>query len=125
MCLAYYIEDFDGKGQQTLDQQTQSVQNGIRDSSIYILKVKDRIVSLARIINTKTDNVMIGGLYTNFEERKKGYAYNLISNMTNLILSKGFQKCGLLTESTNIASNKVFEKVGYKKVYEWSNILLK
>jgi predicted GNAT family acetyltransferase len=68
---------------------------------------------------------MIGGLFTKVNERKKGYAYFLVSELTRHLLENGRNKCGLLTEATKIPTNKLFEAVGYKKVYDWINILKK
>lgn len=125
MCLEYYQEDFNGKGQQSEGELTMSAKSGIMESSIFILKVDRKPVSIARIINSEKKNVMIGGIYTNIEDRCKGYGAAIIAKMTQRILESGAEKCGLLTESKNIGSNRICEKVGYKKVYEWMNILIK
>ena len=123
MCLDYYEEDFKGKGQQSKEAQTQSVYNGLLQHSIYTWNDEDEIVSVARIINADIDNVMIGGLFTRLDKRKKGYAYFLISELTNNLLQKEVKKCGLLTEASNPGSNRVFEKAGYIEIYNWINIL--
>lgn len=124
MFVEYFDEDF-GKGHKSKHDIEKSVQLGIMESKIYTLKVKGRIVSIARIINSDKKNVMIGSLYTNVIDRQKRYAENLIAQMTKKIILDGAEKCGLLTESTNIRASKAFENAGYKNIFEWVNILIK
>jgi hypothetical protein len=123
MSVDYYIEEFEGKGQQPIESVKASAYQGIKGGSIFKWSVNGRIVSMARLLGDNPTNAMIGGLFTKVNERKKGYAYILTSELTRHLLNKGISKCGLLTEATKIPTNKIFEKVGYQKVYNWINIL--
>lgn len=123
MSVDYYIEEFEGKGQQPIESVKASAYQGIKSETIFKWSANGRIVSMARLLGDSATNAMIGGLFTKVSERKKGYAYVLTSELTRHLLNKGFSKCGLLTEATKIPTNKIFEKVGYKKVYDWINIL--
>jgi len=125
MSVDYYIEEFEGKGQQPMESVKASAHQGIKSSSIFKWSANGRIVGMARLLGENPTNAMIGGLFTKVNERKKGYAYFLISELTHYLLNNGMNKCGLLTEATKIPTNKIFENVGYKKAYEWINILLK
>jgi len=122
MSVDYYIEEFEGKGQQPLEAVKQSAYDGVKQSTTFKWSSNGRIVSIARLLGNNPGNAMIGGLFTKVNERNKGYAYFLITELTKHLLNKGFKKCGLLTEATKVATNKIFEKSGYKKVYEWINI---
>lgn len=55
----------------------------------------------------------ISHVYTPIEERKKGYAANLIYLMTNDILSKGYVPL-LYTDYNYIPSNKAYINAGYE-----------
>jgi len=125
MSANYYLEEFEGKGQQSYESVQESAYQGVLNSKIYKWSNNGLIVSMARLLSGSPDNVMIGGLFTKTNERKKGYAYFLVSELTLQLLNEGAVKCGLLTEATKLATNKIFEKTGYNKVYEWVNILLK
>ena len=125
MSVDYYIEEFEGKGQQPIESVKASAYQGLKSASIFKWSVNGRIVSMARLLGDNPSNAMLGGLFTRVNERKKGYAYILISELTRHLLNKGVNKCGLLTEATKIPTNKIFEKVGYRKAYDWINILKK
>lgn len=125
MSVDYYVEEFEGKGQQSHESVRESAYQGIKSSSVFKWSNNGRIVSMARLLGDNPRYAMIGGLFTRVIERNKGYAYFLISELTRHLLNNGAEKCGLLTEATKIPTNKIFEKVGYKKVYDWINILKK
>lgn len=125
MSVDYYIEEFEGKGQQSIESVQQSAYQGVLNSTIYKWSNNGRIVSMARVLSVNLENAMIGGLFTKVNERKKGYAYFIVSQLTQHLLNKGASKCGLLTEATKIATNKIFEMTGYKNVYEWINLIIK
>jgi Acetyltransferase (GNAT) family len=121
----YYNEEFEGKGQQAIESVKRSASQGILNESIFKWSNGGRIVSMARILNDDQSNAMIGGLFTKPMERKKGFAYFLIWHLTEYLFKAGYLKCGLLTEANKISTNKIFEQVGYKKIYGWVNILIK
>jgi len=123
MSVDYYIEEFEGKGQQPIESVKVSAYQRIKSGTIFKWSTNGRIVSMARLLGDNPTNAMIGGLFTKVSERKKGYAYILTLELTRHLLNKGISKCGLLTEATKIPTNKIFEKVGYRKVYDWINIL--
>ncbi len=52
-------------------------------------------------------------VYTPVEERKKGYAANLIYSVTNMLLSKGLVLL-LYTDYHYIPSNKAYKNAGYE-----------
>ena len=63
---------------------------------------------------TITDNqAKLGHVYTPTEERKKGYAANLIYLMTNELLDKGLVPL-LYTDYNYIPSNKAYINAGYE-----------
>ena len=60
-------------------------------------------------------------MYTSKKYRRKGYASELLKSATNHMLKNGGEKCGLLTERSNIGSNKAVNSAKYQKRYEWVN----
>lgn len=78
----------------------------------YVWKNKeDKIVSQAfyRLID---GNAKIAGVRTLVEERGKGYAANLIYELTNKVLKEGYH-VSLYTDYKYIPSNKAYKNVGY------------
>jgi len=59
-----------------------------------------------------TDTARIGHVYTLEDERGKGYAANLIHDLTKLILDKNIQPL-LYTDYSYPASNKAYINAGY------------
>ena len=85
----------------------------INSQNFYIWKNNSgKIVCMTYYI--VTDNLAkISHVYTPVEERGKGYAANLIYNVTNNLLKDGLIPL-LYTDYNYIASNKAYINVGYK-----------
>lgn len=78
----------------------------------YVWKNKyNKIVSQAfyKIVD---GNAKISGVYTLPEEREKGFAANLIYELTNKVLNEGYH-VSLYTDYKYIPSNKAYKNVGY------------
>ena len=78
----------------------------------YVWKNKsDKIVAQAyyTVVN---GNAKMAGVYTALDERSKGYAANLIYNLTNDALKKGYH-VSLYSDFKYIPSNTAYKNVGY------------
>lgn len=97
----------------TLEQAKQDVLNFISDDKFYILRnSENKIVCMANYSITE-EQAKINHVYTPVEERKKGYAANLIYLMTNDILRRGLVPL-LYTDYNYIPSNKAYINAGYE-----------
>ena len=87
----------------------------ILDSKKYFLtsdyNYEGKIVCQANY-NVVDGNAKMGGVYTLPEERGKGYAANIIYNLTNKALKEGYH-VSLYTDYRYIPSNKAYKNVGY------------
>ena len=117
---AYFLEDFEGGVFQSDDDLKRSIFLGLGSKRIFGLFRGSEIVSIMRHINKSKGHPMLGALFTPLHERGKGYGTYLVQHLTQHLLLEGATSCGLLTETTNMASNKVFQNAGYRKVYDWS-----
>jgi len=122
MSMENYTEEYQGKGQKTMDFMRSSVLHGIENCKIFLLRENGEICSLVQVINENDDFAMIGNLYTKPEKRNQGLAYNLLHTVTQGLLDNGLEKCGLISDIMNPASNKVFLKIGYKPIYKWVSV---
>ena len=97
----------------TMEQAKQDVDGFLKDDKFYVLRnPQGKIVCMANY--TITDNqAKLGHVYTPTEERKKGYAANLIYLMTNELLDKGLVPL-LYTDYNYIPSNKAYINAGYE-----------
>jgi predicted GNAT family acetyltransferase len=97
----------------TWEQAMKDVENFISDDNFYVLRNSDnKIVCMANYSITG-EQAKISHVYTPVEERKKGYAANLIYLMTNDILKRGLVPL-LYTDYNYIPSNKAYINAGYE-----------
>jgi len=96
----------------TLEQAKKDVDNFLKDDKFYILRNPyGKIVSMVNY--SITDNqAKLSHVYTPVEERKKGYAANLIYLITNKLLEEGLIPL-LYTDYNYIPSNKAYINAGY------------
>ncbi len=112
----YWYDDnieMNGVNPITMEQAEKDAQEFISDDKFYILRnPENKIVCMASYSVTEKQ-AKINHVYTPIEERKKGYAANLIYIMTNDILKKGLVPL-LYTDYNYIPSNKAYINVGYE-----------
>ncbi len=61
-------------------------------------------------------------MYTPSEERGRGYASNLVAEVSARMLDDGAAACFLYTDLANPTSNAVYRRIGYEQVAESSMI---
>lgn len=66
--------------------------------------------------------VSVSLVYTPPECRGKGYASALVAAMTQRALEQGREYCSLYTDLANPTSNHIYEKIGYHKVADLTDI---
>lgn len=115
-----YVEEYRGEGQKTVEQMAAGIASGIENNKLFVLKDEEGICSMMQVINDRQSLPMIGNLYTKEQKRNNGCAVNLLYAITEGLFANGAKKCGLVSDKTNPASNKVFLKVGYVPVYNWA-----
>ena len=81
----------------------------------YILEKDGKIVSTASINRHLTKGKSIGNVFTPIEERGKGYAYNIVYRLSKEFLDSGLEYCVLFTDDSNPISNHIYEKIGYER----------
>ncbi len=105
--------EMDGVDNITFDEARVKAKEYLESGKFYVLRNMDnKIVAMAGY-NVVNDQAKINAVYTPKEERRKGYAANLIYLMTNDILSKGLVPL-LYTDYNYIPSNKAYINAGYE-----------
>jgi predicted GNAT family acetyltransferase len=77
-----------------------------------------RVVSMAAHNGAVFGASRIGSVYTPPEERGNGYAGALTAALTRHLLDEGTQAC-LFTDLANPTSNKLYARIGYRKVADF------
>lgn len=114
--VKYWYDDnmeMNGANPITMEQSKKDVETFITDDKFYVLRnTENKIVCMASY-NIVGEQAKINHVYTPTEERKKGYAANLIYLMTNDILKRGLVPL-LYTDYNYIPSNKAYINAGYE-----------
>ncbi|MBR1884156.1 MAG: GNAT family N-acetyltransferase [Clostridia bacterium] len=97
----------------TKDEARQKAIEYINSNKFYVLRNHNNKIVCMAGYNTVEEQAKINAVYTPKEERKKGYAANLIYLMSNDILSKGLIPL-LYTDYNYVASNKAYKNAGYE-----------
>ena len=114
--IKYWYDDnmeMNGTDPITIEQAIRDVEEFIKDDKFYVLRnTENKIVCMASY-SVANNQAKINHVYTPIEERRKGYAANLIYLMTNDILNKGLIPL-LYTDYNYIPSNKAYINSGYE-----------
>lgn len=97
----------------TLEQAKKDVETFISDDKFYILRNSENKIVCMASYSITGEQAKINHVYTPVDERKKGYAANLIYLMTNDILKRGLVPL-LYTDYNYIPSNKAYINAGYE-----------
>ena len=96
-----------------LEKSKEETREFIKAKELYTWKNKDgKIVSIAKY-EIYGETARINHVYTPEEERSKGYAANLIHDMTDMLLAKGAIPL-LYTDYSYLPSNTAYKNVGYE-----------
>ena len=82
------------------------------------------IVSMAAKVRTTTNTASLSWVYTQKEQRGKGYGTKITAYLTHHCLNQGFQECNLFTDASNPVSNYIYTKIGYMQIGEQSVYVL-
>ncbi|WP_456274394.1 GNAT family N-acetyltransferase [Bacillus sp. AK031] len=87
----------------------------IADQSVFLWKVNNVPVSMARRARRTDNGITVNFVYTPKEERRKGYGRSVVATLSKMLL-KTNQFCTLYTDLDNPTSNKIYMEIGYVPV---------
>lgn len=90
----------------------------IESQRLFGWEVGGRLVSMAAVTRPTKRNITINFVYTPKAERKKGYAFNCVSALSQLMLNNGYEMTSLYTDLANPTSNKIYKEIGYELIME-------
>jgi uncharacterized protein len=103
----------------------QKAKDMIEKERLYLWENDGRLVSMACWLRPTKTNVTVGFVYTPPEERKKGYASDCVSALTQHLLDCGYQTTSLYTDLANLTSNKIYMEIGYEPVMDSTVVFIK
>jgi predicted GNAT family acetyltransferase len=82
-----------------------------------------RVVTLAARSRPTRHGATVNAVYTPPELRGKGYASNCVAALSQLILDSGKRFAALFTDLSNPTSNHIYQKIGYKHLLDYDEIV--
>ena len=114
--VKYWYDDnieMNGNVPYTMEQARKDVDSFLSEDTFYVLRNTDNKIVCMAGYSITGEQAKITHVYTPAEERKKGYAANLIYLMTNDILKRGLVPL-LYTDHNYLPSNKAYINAGYE-----------
>jgi uncharacterized protein len=100
-----------------IEYQKARIPNEIAKQSLYVWD-NDQVVSMALVQRETARGICVSMVYTPPHLRKQGYATSCVAALTQRMLDAGKRFCCLYTDLTNPTSNAIYQKIGYKPVFE-------
>ena len=63
--------------------------------------------------------IAVNGVYTPREWRRRGYATACVAALSELLLRRGFELCVLYTDLSNLTSNSIYTRIGYRPLRDF------
>ena len=113
----FYEDTYIGTDQLNLAEQQKKMSDRIRDGKLYFFSDEsNKVVAMCAVTRQLVNGVSISLVYTDRDERGKGYATTLMYEVAKKMFNLGNHFCTLFVDKTNPISNRVYENIGYKIV---------
>jgi hypothetical protein len=93
-----------------------AVETRLGEGSGLVVWDDDGPVSFAGFTGATPNGIRIGPVYTPPGRRGRGYASALVAELSAALLADGRRFCFLYTDLANPTSNKIYERIGYRRV---------
>jgi predicted GNAT family acetyltransferase len=103
-----------------VEEATQLARAKILEKQFWVWEVEGEVVSMAGVERPTRHGITVVLVYTPPQARGKGFASNLVAQITQLQLQNGKRFCCLHTDADNPTSNKIYKDLGYYEVGEGS-----
>jgi uncharacterized protein len=102
----------------TIEQADRIIGRLISQQKMYIWTVDGQAVSMAGCSRKSRNGAVINAVFTPQEHRQRGYAQALVGHLSAKLLLDGKRFCCLFTDADNDGLNKLYQRIGYKRVAE-------
>jgi len=104
------------------EKQIPVVDSLIKCEKLYLWEVDNEICGMVNIIHQSERYARINNVYTPSEERKKGYASAMVSELCSKLINEGLIPM-LYADIKNCDSNKVYKTIGFTESGRIDNIV--
>lgn len=95
----------------------QDMKERINKRVIFLYENEDKkVVSMAIVSSRLNNGISISYVYTDINERNKGYGRAVVYNLCKYNLEEGCKFCCLFVDQGNPISNRVYADIGFKKL---------
>ena len=77
------------------------------------------VVSMATKTRPTRSGIIISGVYTPPDQRRKGYATACVAALSGSLLESGYDFCCLFADLANPVSNRIYKRIGYQPVCDF------
>ncbi|MCF6137365.1 GNAT family N-acetyltransferase [Pseudalkalibacillus berkeleyi] len=99
----------------TMEQAKQKAEDFIKEDSV-VLWIDDHPVSMARKARSTNNGICVNLVYTPPDHTRKGYATSCVAELSKHLLKEGYKFCTLYTDLSNVSSNSIYKKIGYRPI---------
>ncbi|UCE14254.1 MAG: GNAT family N-acetyltransferase [Candidatus Heimdallarchaeota archaeon] len=119
----FIIEAMPHKSQEDIINSQRRMKEAITRGEVFILRVNDQIVSMAKKAGSTPNGRTINAVYTPPSFRRRGYATEVVAKLCQNILDEGKKYCYLFTNLANPTSNSIYMQIGFKPVIDVDELL--
>lgn len=102
----------DVKEPASIEKARNSIEHGVKMSTLYVLDIDNTIVSMAARSRSLIKTESVGYVYTPIEYRRRGYGKTVTAAVTQRVIKAG-KIATLYTDLSNPTSNSIYMKIGY------------
>lgn len=99
-----------------LSERIEQAQRLIAAQNVMVWDVNGESVSMAMRSRETLNGVSVNGVFTPVDLRGHGYASAVVAAISQQNLDRGKKFCVLYTDLSNLTSNKIYQKIGYKEI---------
>ncbi|MFD1674509.1 GNAT family N-acetyltransferase [Alicyclobacillus fodiniaquatilis] len=94
-------------------------QSKIAAGRVFLWEADGEAVSMACKTRPTKRGIVLNGVYTPPQYRKRGYATACVAAVSARMLDEGYEFCSLFTDLTNPTSNRIYMNIGYHPVRDY------
>lgn len=92
----------------------------IKQGNLFFWEVAGEVVAMAGKSRPTAHGISVGPVYTPPSLRGRGYATALVAELSQYLLNGGYQFTTLFTDLANPTSNRIYQKIGYQPVCDFT-----
>lgn len=122
MYYQYGLEEWGEREGRDRDHARTIALQGIQNETTCHWEVDGKIKTIASILGDDSEMPIIGSLFTNIEDRGRGYAKCLVHEIASQLTAEDGSKCGIISDLHDPITNKMFTQIGFEEISRYVSI---